>query len=395
MRVACLLIPRFGLACEVTEQPELADGAPTLALVDGRVVREVSPAAQRYGVHAGQRLQEAFAACPYLVTIEARPGHYERRFRVILDRMADLSPEVEAGPLGTAYIDLNGLSRHYPNPERLAARVLSCAPAVMRPRLGIGPGKFPACVLASRLKAGRHREIVRTQVPDALAAVSVDLLPVDHRMIRRLHQLGIHQLGTLAALPRHAVAAQFGPEGSLAWDLANGDDSTPVRGLRPEESVAVSQLFIDPILSRDLLLAAAEQLLGRAHRALSERRQAARLARVSIDLERGKGWEKQVTFKESRYDRSALWAAIRPVIESAELPTPIVGMNLELSRLTSVIGWQTPLWGGERRQRRERLQEALRQLTARYGSCPVGQIVEVEPWSRIPERRAAIVAFDP
>lgn len=397
MRIGCLLIPYFALACERAEErySRSDGGAKTVAIVEERVIREVSPAARRYGVWPGQRLQEAFAACPYLVTIESRPGHYERRFQVILDRLAEIAPAVQAGPLGVAYVDVKGLERHYPDPARLHTRLLGCAQAELRPRLGIAPGKFPAYVVASRLKPGSAREVEAANVPAMLCEMDVDLLPVDQRMIRRLHQLGLHTLGALSALPRHAVAAQFGPEGALAWDLASGQDQTAVRVAPVEESVEVRQAFIDPLVSRELVMAAAEQVLGRAIRALSERRQAARLATLRIDLERGKVWEKQITFKEPRAAQSAIWQALRPVVETADLPAPIVEMQLSLSKLTSVIGWQGALWTSERQQRQERIQEALRQLKARYGACPVGRIVEVEPWSRIPERRAAIVAFDP
>ena len=399
MRIGCLLIPHFALACERAEGAGLGGGATTVAIVEERVIREVSPAARRYGVWPGQRLQEAFAACPYLVTIESRPGHYERRFQVILDRLAEIAPAVEAGPLGVAYVDIKGLERHYPDPARLHARLLGCVQPDLRPRLGIAPGKFPAYVAASRLKPGSAREIDAAGVPAMLSEMDVDLLPcpegTHQRMIRRLHQLGLHTLGALSALPRHAVAAQFGPEGALAWDLASGQDQAAVRAASVEESIEVQQAFIDPLASRELVMAAVEQMLGRAVRALADRRQAARLATLRIDLERGKIWEKQITFKEPRASQAAIWKALRPVVESAELPGPVIGMRLALTRLTSVIGWQGVLWTSQRRQRQERVQEAMQQLKARYGVCPVGRIVEVEPWSRIPERRAAIVAFDP
>ncbi|MEZ4572262.1 MAG: hypothetical protein R2849_18490 [Thermomicrobiales bacterium] len=399
MRIGCLLIPHFALACERAEQPGLDGGAATIAIVEERVIREVSPAARRYGVWPGQRLQEAFAACPYLVTIEARPGHYERRFQVILDRLSEIAPAVEAGwaPFGhgIAYVDIKGLHRHYPDSRQLQSRLLGCAQSELRPRLGVAPGKFPAYVVASRLKPGLAREVEAAQVPAMLGEMDVDLLPVDQRMIRRLHQLGLHTLGALSALPRHSVAAQFGPEGALAWDLASGQDQAAVRVAPVEESIEVRQAFIDSLTSRELVMAATEQVLGRAFRALADRRQAARLATLRIDLERGKVWQKQVTFKEPRAIQSAIWQALKPVVETADLAAPVVGMELSLTRLTSVIGWQGTLWTSQRRQRQERIQEAMQQLKARYGTCPVGRIVEVEPWSRIPERRAAIVAFDP
>ncbi|CAN5683351.1 hypothetical protein BH23CHL2_BH23CHL2_03030 [soil metagenome] len=403
MRIGCLLIPHFALACERTEGADSGSGhgggAATVAIVEERVIREVSPTARRYGVWPGQRLQEAFAACPYLVTIESRPGHYERRFQVILDRLAEITPAVEAGPLGVAYVDVKGLERHYPDPGQLHARLLGCAQPELRPRLGIAPGKFPAYVVASRLKPGAAREVEAANVPAMLSEMDIDLLPcpegAHQRMIRRLHQLGLHTLGAFSALPRHAVAAQFGPEGALAWDLASGQDQAAVRVAPVEESIEVQQAFIDALSSRELVLAATEQVLGRAVRALTDRRQAARLATLRIDLERGKVWEKQITFKEPRAVQSVIWQALQPVVETADLPAPVVGMQLSLSKLTSVIGWQGALWTSERRQRQERIQEAMQQLKARYGACPVGRIVEVEPWSRIPERRAAIVAFDP
>jgi DNA polymerase-4/protein ImuB len=47
-----------------------------------------------------------------------------------------------------------------------------------------------------------------------------------------------------------------------------------------------------------------------------------------------------------------------------------------------------------RRRLREQLEDALRQLKARYGYCPVGRVVEVEPWSRIPEQRLALIDYD-
>ena len=47
-------------------------------------------------------------------------------------------------------------------------------------------------------------------------------------------------------------------------------------------------------------------------------------------------------------------------------------------------------------QFQENLKEALRQLQARLGAQPpIYQVREVEPWSRIPERRQVLVPFSP
>ncbi len=41
------------------------------------------------------------------------------------------------------------------------------------------------------------------------------------------------------------------------------------------------------------------------------------------------------------------------------------------------------------------LREALRELKLKIGHSPLYRVVEVDPWSRIPERRHALMALEP
>ena len=41
------------------------------------------------------------------------------------------------------------------------------------------------------------------------------------------------------------------------------------------------------------------------------------------------------------------------------------------------------------------LKEAVRELTLRLGHSPLYRVVEVDPWSRIPERRHALLGLEP
>jgi nucleotidyltransferase/DNA polymerase involved in DNA repair len=364
-------------------------------VVDGRVVQEVSPAAGRYGVRPGQRLQEAFSFCPYLVTFEARPAFYEGQLAAILHELEQVSPAVDAGPLGTVFVDLRGLERHYPEPGSLKKALLACAPASLRPRLGIGPGKYPALVAAQQSRRGESRELLSEDVAAFLSSTSIDNLPISYDTKRRLRLLGLETLGALAALPRSSVAMQFGREGSLAWELATGHDPDPVRYRLSVETIPVQQSFDPPIVSREVILTVMERLLSRASGDLARQYRAARQVSLQAVTDRGQNWRQQITFKEPRGEQSSLWAAIKPVLECAALPGPVVELGLELTGLTPVGGLQSGLWVDIDKRQQRRLDAALRQLKSRYGYCPVGHVVKVEPWSRIPERRAAIIAFDP
>ncbi len=93
-------------------------------------------------------------------------------------------------------------------------------------------------------------------------------------------------------------------------------------------------------------------------------------------------------------DGARLWTALRPVIEYADFPGPIAQLELELGGLTAESGRQSGLFV-EHARRREQLDEMVRHMKVRYGHSPVAQVVEVEPWSRIPERRYALMDYDP
>ena len=78
----------------------------------------------------------------------------------------------------------------------------------------------------------------------------------------------------------------------------------------------------------------------------------------------------------------------------AELPAPVLALGLELVTLTESTGHQLALVQPEGDERRSRLREGLRQVRASAGAGAVAGIVEVAPWSRIPEQRALLVPRD-
>ncbi|MBT5772953.1 MAG: hypothetical protein HOH95_01100 [Dehalococcoidia bacterium] len=82
------------------------------------------------------------------------------------------------------------------------------------------------------------------------------------------------------------------------------------------------------------------------------------------------------------------------MIEYAEFPGLIAELELELSGLTAEQARQAGLFTDHAR-RREQLDDMVRQLKTRFGRSPMTQIVEVEQWSRLPERRYALMDYDP
>jgi protein ImuB len=99
-----------------------------------------------------------------------------------------------------------------------------------------------------------------------------------------------------------------------------------------------------------------------------------------------------VTLREPTADPARLRAALGPKL--AELPAPALKLRLEVSELAEHTGEQLELLAAEGNVLQGRLREGLRQVKAAVGSGGVSTVVEVAPWSRIPEARALLVPRD-
>src|SRR5437764_1449004 len=196
----------------------------------------------------------------------------------------------------------------------------------------------------------------------------------------------------LADLPVSAVQAEFGPPAARAWRLAHGKDDEPVIARPISTSIQDGLRFDDPLGSVEAVMAAIDQLLAHtfSQSALSGR--SVRQVRLRALLSDSTSWERQYTFKEALSTRDAARRALKSKLDlpNGLPPAPIEELALELLGLTGEAARQTGLFVARARQLAE-IAEAARQLRARYGLVPLYHAIEVEPWSRIPERRWALV----
>jgi hypothetical protein len=99
-----------------------------------------------------------------------------------------------------------------------------------------------------------------------------------------------------------------------------------------------------------------------------------------------------VTLRDATAERDRLRLALGPKL--AELPAPVLKLKLEVVSMADSVGDQLELVRPEGAELRAHLSEGLRQVRAGVGSGAVATVVEVAPWSRIPEQRALLVPRD-
>jgi hypothetical protein len=102
-------------------------------------------------------------------------------------------------------------------------------------------------------------------------------------------------------------------------------------------------------------------------------------------------WRREVTLRQATAARERLHLVLAPKL--AELPAPIEQLSLEAVSLGPPIGDQLSFRRPDERERHRRLREALRQTRATVGTEALLRVLEVDPASRIPERRAVLTPF--
>ena len=392
--IACLSIPGFELRASLRARPRLALVPAALAPVEGTepLLGPVTAAAEAAGVKPGMRLGEALAMCPSLTLVEPDPAAAEHEWESIIRRLEDSGFSVEPAGLGCAYFETRGVERLYGGLEQALTRALEAVGSSWDPRVGAAERRFAALAAATVARPGQLLVVSDEQSPAFLAPHPLTLLPLETGRRQELQDLGVRTIGGLAALPDASVAERLGADGCRAHGLARGGSKRRVRGRRQPaeivETLAFPEAVGNELTLRRAFGALLEQVLARPERGGRFIRKIA----LSARLVGGGSWRRTPTLRDPTAEHDRLKAALAPKL--AELPAPVLELRLELVDLTESRGMQLELVRAEGAVVRSHLREGLKQVRASTGSGSVCSVVEVSPWSRIPESRALLVPRD-
>jgi len=417
-------IPLFPLRCEEARHEGLATYTTALLAPDTtRKLWQVSSLARHAGVKPGMTVSQAIGLCPTLRLLEPDPVHYDERFSSLLSSLNDVSPVVEPAELGLAYVGTDGLAGIYGSQHKIIEAIRQTVRPSDRPtvRLGFGFGKFTAWVAASRAKPGEAIIVPLGSENAFLASQPISVLPLDSDTHRRLRQLGIRTLGALAALPEAAVTAQFGALGRRLWRLAAGRIAEPVAGRVAPEPIVAALTFFTPVGERELLAHALEQLISRAlkhPRRIGWRVHAVRL-RADLESESmggdGRGaaccaptndnrstnrsWLVNVLLKDPTADAGSIAAPLKTRLEQSPPTGGVERLVLEFTAFapgTSELQlFARDAQAAARAGQQRALQSAAREIRMRVKRAALYHVIEVQPWSRLPERRYALIDYEP
>jgi DNA polymerase-4/protein ImuB len=103
----------------------------------------------------------------------------------------------------------------------------------------------------------------------------------------------------------------------------------------------------------------------------------------------GEYWEKTIQFKEPAMHAKTALSRIKLIMENSPQLGPVEQIGMKITGLGRPNSRQKSLFTSVRAK--EHLLDDVKQLEFRLGGPQLYKIKEVEPWSRIPERRYALI----
>ena len=152
-----------------------------------------------------------------------------------------------------------------------------------------------------------------------------------------------------------------------------------------EEHIEESTTLISVTVSLDLILMTLESMLSKAFVRLAQKGMGISSITIWTRSWVSQHWEQNVRFKEPAMNTKTAMSRIKQFIENVPQPGPVEQLGMKITGTGRPHCKQKSLMSQVRAQ--EHLLEEIKQLELRAGHPLLFQRKEVEPWSRIPERR--------
>jgi len=392
MRIGCIFFPNFAVQVEVRDNNVLS-GKPII--IGGfpyqlKAVHDASEEAMRQGVKRGMPLRQAYALCPQATFLPLAEDKYNDAFTHVLNFLAQYTPVVAVGAETCALLDAT-LERDEFSFITETMEILE-EKTGLHTSAGIASNTFAARVASQVAKPGECLIVPDGEERRFLQNLPVDLLPASPESLRRLKLFGIYKMEELAKLPIGAVKLQFGREGQILWELANGIDFSKLMPWKAPEALTGEVFFEPPGEALTIILNGAGDLLNSLAGQLKQHWQCCRRLTMCLSFSNGDMVKRTFHFKEATCSKEVMLRQLQRYLERARFTSLIEKMTLTLTDLGSEEGKQISFLDTQVKHW-EKLIRAINQLQQRYGQGIVKQVLCKES-SLLPEDSFPFANFD-
>ena len=376
----------FYAAVEQRDDPKLR-GKPVLVggSIKRGVVASCSYEARVFGIKSAMPMAEAMRRCPHAIVIRNQMEKYAQASAIFFKILGDYSPEVEGLSLDEAFLDITGSERLLGDSATIARalkqRVTTETQLVAS--VGVAPIKFAAKIASDIDKPDGLRIVTAENLLPFLHGLPVTRLwGVGEATRAALASMGLETIGEVARYPEQALVGKLGAvTGHHLAALARGEDSRSVEAERDAVTIGHRETFEHDLDDKDEL---AVTLLSQADRVAVRLRAAelrARTVTLYIKYDDFRQISRRTTLDQATSDGGVLARTAIDLLSKVPIEARrgcrvrlcgISAENLEARDAPRQLGFDEA-----RREKGERLGNALDQVTAKFGKGLIKRAVHL------------------
>jgi len=290
----------------------------------------VNAMARNFGLGIGQRLADARAAVPDLLSELHEPELDLASLLGLCRWMERYSPWVSPDVPDGILLDVTGIPHLFGGEAQMVAEISErLATYGYTARIAMAETIGAAWALA---RYGGER----------LEALPVETLRIDGESARTLRRLGLKTIASLLAIPRAALARRFRgemiPENVLIrLDQAMSRRDEPLNPLTPPSFFMAHRAFMEPVITSEGLEMALTSLLTRLVRDLEKKSQGATRLILKIFRTDGSRLTLSASLSAPSQELAHLLRLLQPKLETIDAGFGIDAMRLEASETAPAI----------------------------------------------------------
>jgi len=361
----------FYASIEQRDDPSLR-GRPVLVGGPLRrgVVSAASYEARPFGVRSAMPMAEALRRCPDAVVLPGRMARYAEVSRAVFAIFRRYTPLVEGLSLDEAFLDVTRSGALFGDGAAVAARIKRDIreEIELTASAGVAPCKFVAKIASDLRKPDGLVVVAPAEVERFLAPLPLERMwGVGPKTAARLRAAGLATIGDLARSERGRLEGLLGSWGAEVHALARGADERAVEPGFAAKSVGAEETFAEDVTARPDLERHLLDQSGRVAQRLLHDDLLGRTVTVKLKYADFSIATRRTTLPAPVADTDSIYAAARACLARfPDEPRRVRLTGVSVSDLSPGPP-QDGLFPDPEATRRRRLEEAVAQVTDRFG----------------------------
>ena len=335
------------------------------------IVLAKSPSAKAFHIHTGEPLVNARRKCPELVVIPPNYALYVSNSHKFIELLRAYAPVVEQYSIDEAFCDMTGTSRIYGSPVEFAEKLKNKIAEELgfTVNIGVSSNRLLAKMASDFEKPNRVHTLFPEEIPTKMWPLPVDdLFFVGRTTSQRLHTIGIHTIGELAACDVTLLQNHFKKQGEIIWNYANGRDVELVKDYKRANksygnSITISYDVTDAETAKIFLLSLCETIGARI------RMDGAFISMVSVSIVdfnfHRQSHQMQLTGATNVTE--VIYTSACQLFDQLWNHEPIRQIGVSTGHITDSDNRQYDLFDTEKNEKLSKLNAAIDSIRTRYG----------------------------